>query len=89
MLAFAAQICKYNGIDWYLPSKDEMDLLWTNQNADTTGGLSGNLISAQSTAPFWSSSEISATDVWNFDGTTWLNTGLKSAQNIVWPIRSF
>jgi len=89
MLAFAAQICKYNGIDWYLPSKDEMDLLWTNQNADTSGGLSGNLNSALLNAPFWSSSEINATDVWNFDGTTWLNTGLKTAQNIVWPIRSF
>jgi len=86
---FAAQICKSNGIDWYLPSKDEMNLLWTNQNADTTGGLSGNLNSALLTAPFWSSSEINATDVWNFDGTTWLNTGLKTAQKIVWPIRSF
>jgi len=89
MLAFAAQVCKYNGIDWYLPSKDEMNLLWTNQNADITGGLSGNLNSALLTAPFWSSSENSVTDVWNFDGTTWSNTGLKTAQNIVWPIRSF
>lgn len=89
MLAFAAQVCKYNGIDWYLPSKDELNLLWANQNADITGGLSGNLNSALLTAPFWSSSEVNATDVWNFDGTTWLNTGLKTAQNIVWPIRSF
>jgi hypothetical protein len=89
MLTFAAQICKYNGIDWYLPSKDEMNLLWTNQNTDITGGLTGNLNSALLTAPFWSSSEVNATDVWNFDGTTWFNTGLKTAQNIVWPIRSF
>lgn len=89
MLTFAAQICKFNGIDWYLPSKEEMNLLWTNQNADITGGLTGNLNSALLTAPFWSSSEVNATDVWYFDGTTWFNTGLKTAQNIVWPIRSF
>ena len=86
---FAAQICKLDGIDWYLPSKDEMDLLWTNRNTDITGGLNGNLNNALLTAPFWSSSEVDATNVWNFDGTTWLNTGLKTAQNIVWPIRSF
>ncbi len=88
MLAFAAQVCNFNGIDWYLPSKDELNLLWTNQNADITGGISENLNNALLTAPFWSSSEVNATDVWNFDGTTWLNTGLKTAQNIVWPIRS-
>jgi len=89
MLAFAAQVSKLNGTDWYLPSKDEMNLLWTNQNADITGGLTGNLNSALLTAPFWSSSEVSATDVWHFDGTSWLNNGLKTAQYIVWPIRSF
>jgi hypothetical protein len=86
---FAAQMCKWNGIDWYLPSKDEMYLLWTNRNVDITGGLSGNLNAALLNAPFWSSSEVSATDAWNFDGTTWLNTGLKTSQYIVWPIRSF
>lgn len=89
MGVFASEVSKWNGIDWYLPSKDEVNLLWTNRNADTTGGLSGNLSSALLTAPLWSSSEISATDAWNFDGTNWLNTGLKTAQNFVWPIRSF
>ena len=89
MAAYAAQVSKFNGVDWYLPSKDEFNLLWTNQNTDITGGLSGNLNSALLTAPFWSSSEVNATNAWNFNGTTWLNTGLKTAQYTVWPIRSF
>jgi len=81
--AFASQIVLYDGIDWYLPSKDELNLMWTTRVAS---GLDANMSNA---FPFWSSSESSATDAWYFDGTSWLNTGLKTAQYTVWPIRSF
>jgi hypothetical protein len=41
-------------------------------------------------APIWSSSEVDATHAWSLDGTgTMVNTGLKTDQNNVWPIRSF
>ncbi len=82
--AFAAEISLWDGPEWYLPSKDEMDLLWTNKAADPN--LDANLSSA---GPLWSSSEVDATSAWYFNGTTWLNTGLKTDQYNVWPIRSF
>ncbi|MCK9420966.1 MAG: hypothetical protein M0Q38_00015 [Bacteroidales bacterium] len=90
MAAFAAQISLYNGPDWYLPSKDEFNLLWTNQVA---AGIDVNLSTAGGLAPFWCSSEVSSTTVWYFDATlatpAWVNTGLKTDQYNVWPIRSF
>jgi len=89
-IAFAAEICKYNGTDWYLPSKDEFSLLWTNQVA---AGISGNMSIYAPLAPFWCSSEVTATTVWHFDAViptpAWNNTGLKTDLNNVWPIRSF
>jgi len=81
--AFASQIVTWYGIDWYLPSKDELNLLWTNRVA---AGLDANMSTA---FPFWSSSEVDAKNAWYFDGTTWQNTGLKTSQYYVWPIRSF
>jgi len=81
--AFASQIALYDGIDWYLPSKDELNLMWTTR---VSSGLDANMSNA---FPFWSSSETSATEAWYFDGTSWLNTGVKTAQYTVWPIRSF
>jgi hypothetical protein len=83
MSAFASQIVLFNGVDWYLPSKDEVTLLWTNR---VSAGLDATLTPA---VPIWSSSEVNATDAWYFDGTTWFNTGVKTAQYNVWPIRSF
>ncbi|MEI6124036.1 MAG: hypothetical protein WCQ95_10470 [Bacteroidota bacterium] len=84
--AYAAQISTWLGPDWYLPSKDEFDLLWTNRVA---AGVDANLSPA---FPFWSSSEVNtstATPVWYFDGTTWVNTGAKTDLYTVWPIRGF
>lgn len=50
----AAQLCRVSGSQWYLPAKDELDLLWQNQVAldlatrgiDTSGAYS---------AKYWSS----------------------------------
>ena len=83
---FAAQMSKA-GPEWYLPSKDEFNLLWTTVNADQT--LYADLIFGLPLFPYWSSSEVDATQAWYFDGTTWLNTGVKTAQYNVWPIRTF
>jgi hypothetical protein len=81
--SYAAEISRWYGPDWYLPSKDEFDLLWTNRVA---AGVDGAISTA---FPFWSSSEVDATHAWYFDGTSWLNTGLKTDLYTPWPIRSF
>ena len=84
--SYAAQISQWLGPDWYLPSKDELDLLWTNQVA---AGVDASL---SLSAPLWSSSEVNGTattPVWYFDGVAWQSTGLKDALYTVWPIRSF
>jgi hypothetical protein len=73
---FAAQNCQASssGAPTYLPSKDEMNWLWTNRVA------SGLILTGQ----FWSSTEVDATHAWYFDSTlatpAWVNTGLKTDQ---------
>jgi hypothetical protein len=85
---FAAPTCQIpsSGAPTYLPSKDEMNWLWTNRVAS---GLDTYLTAG----PFWSSSEVNATQAWYFDSTlptpAWVNTGLKTAQYNDWPIWSF
>jgi hypothetical protein len=90
-MAFAPQVAQGTGFpDWYLPSSDELNLLWTNRAADLTGTLDALLSTAIGVAPIWSSSEVDQTHAWSLDGTgTMVNTGLKTDQNNVWPIRSF
>lgn len=57
----AARICNdlvLNGYsDWFLPSKDELDLLYTNLKAAGLGGFFN--------ASYWSSSAISSTNAWS------------------------
>jgi hypothetical protein len=80
---YAVDVVKWWGPDWYLPSKDEFDLLWTNRVA---AGLDATLSAA---FPFWSSSEVDGTHVWSFDGTNWVDTSLKTELKTPWSIRSF
>jgi len=85
---FAAEETQFDGPDWYLPSKDEVTLLWTNRALDPI--LEANLLFAQGTGNFWSSSEFDASNAWNFDGTTWFSVGDKATTtNYGWPVRSF
>ncbi len=77
-LSFASVMAFWNGPEWYLPSKDEVDFLHTQAAA---AGLS--LID-----PMWSSTESDATHAWYFDGTMW-STDLKSSLHNYWPIRNF
>ena len=89
-LAFAAQIVKWYGVEWYLPSKDELSLLWTNRTADQTGTLDALLSNSIGIAPIWSSSQVDATHAWALDGAAvMVSTGLKTDFNNLWPIRSF
>ncbi len=89
---FAARMCRdYHGgnkDDWFLPSKDELQILWNNlvnngSNANNgVGGLSGS--------DYLSSSEmsVSSAHLTNFfDGTP--NTYPKNVSYNVRPIRSF
>jgi hypothetical protein len=48
---------------WYLPSKDELSLMWTRR-LDAQISFVGN------TPTFWSSSEASGTNAWAIDVTT-------------------
>jgi hypothetical protein len=57
---YAAQLCAgltYGGYsDWFLPSKDELDLMYENLHQQGIGGFAG--------ANYWSSSEYSYDSAW-------------------------
>ncbi len=88
-LSNAALTVQNDGPAFYLPSKAEFDVLWTNRAVDVS--LNMNLYSVSGT-PFWSSSEVDANNAWFFDTTlptpAWV-TGPKSSLYNVWSIRSF
>lgn len=83
----AARICydlELSGYsDWYLPSKDELDLIYTNLKANNIG----NFIGGQ----YWSSSETAAMTAWakDFNNGTWFNDFYKGSKLAVLAIRSF
>ncbi|MFT3751684.1 MAG: hypothetical protein QM800_02020 [Paludibacter sp.] len=77
---FAAQVpSQIMSPDWYLPSKAEVDLLYS------TAGATGLTFTG---LQIWSSSEVDATHAWYFNGTTW-QSGLKTLEKNIWPVRSF
>lgn len=82
----AARICSdlvLNGYsDWYLPSRDELSLLYTSRVA--IGGFTGG--------DYWSSSEVSSTHAWYvyFSDGSQLNFGHKfNFNSYVRAVRSF
>lgn len=85
--SFAAKVCEelyLNGYDdWFLPSKDELNLMW--QNRAVIGGF-------WTTAAYWNSSENTAGTAWyqffNEAGTQEANYD-KGYGNRVRPIRRF
>jgi hypothetical protein len=59
----AADICANFSLggysDWFLPSKDELDLMYENLTVAGVGGVAGS--------DYWSSSEFNAYDAWGRD----------------------
>jgi hypothetical protein len=83
---YAASLCyAYNSgdyFDWFLPSKDELNLLLTN--------LKHKGIPNDNSNCFWSSTEKDEDHVWtqkSFDG--YQDISDKKNTNLVWPVRSF
>ncbi len=68
------------GPGWYLPSKDEVDLIYS-----TSGTTNLPLTGLQ----LWSSSEIDATHSWFYDGSVWQSVLKTDDTKTIWPIRSF
>lgn len=74
-----------NGVtysDWYLPSIDELNLIYTNLKQNNLGGLESEW--------YWSSSESSALKSWTFafgSGSSYLNS--KNVSNYIRPVRSY
>jgi hypothetical protein len=68
----AAKVCHDLNADgvagWYLPSIDELSLLWHNRfNVNKTlSGLGGAATVLSTVAAFWSSSEVNANFAWRF-----------------------
>jgi hypothetical protein len=57
----AAQLCaslNFNGYkDWFIPSKDELDLMYKNLKRKGLGSLNGSY--------YWSSSQVNTVNSWN------------------------
>jgi hypothetical protein len=87
----AARLCdrlEYNGYDdWYLPSKNELGLMYMNLKVDGIGGFSGDW--------YWSSSETGSNQAWaqNFGSGAqngeYYRSGGKSDGHNVRAIRQF
>ena len=82
----AAKLCyelEFNGYnDWFLPSTDELNLMYTNLKVAGKGSFSDS--------PYWSSTEESELFAWyQYFGTGHADNGNKNDLNYVRAIRSF
>ena len=78
------------GVDWYLPSIDELSLLWNNRFHANKGLFDSSSTLLQTTAAYWSSTESNASNAWYvsfFNGTA--VTNLKSSFLNTRAIRAF
>lgn len=83
---YAATICGdyVNGVynDWFLPSKDELNLIYTNLHQAGLGSFASNC--------FWSSTEIDLWAAWgqDFDSGTQIGWPKPNAWSVL-PVRAF
>jgi hypothetical protein len=81
--------------DWYLPSIDELSLLWHNRfNVNKSLSTIGGATVLPYTANFWSSTEFNFNDAWAFYFFTgyaahYTSYGIKSITNYVRAVRAF
>jgi TolB-like protein len=64
----AAQLCDsldFDADDWFLPSKDELALMYTNLRQKGLGGFRTSEDRYHWTHVYWSSSQISSREAWN------------------------
>lgn len=75
----AAVLCRAMGSKWYLPSKDELDLLHQNRNI---GDLNSSF--DMSGSWYWSSSEVGINDAWihRFSGDNQAGTNKNTTHTI-------
>ena len=85
--SFAAKICDNLSLggqtDWFLPSSDELNLMYKNLHTNNQGNFN-------TSADYWSSTEADGGDAWYFyfdDGSAY-NFG-KNASNYVRAVRAF
>ena len=94
---YAARICNELQVteggktygDWYLPSKEELDLMYQNKaTIDATAGVNGG--SGFASAYYWSSTEYNNNNAWkqNFDNGN-QNNNNKNNTNRVRAVRDF
>jgi hypothetical protein len=80
--------------DWYLPSIDELSLLWhsrfnVNKSLSAIGGATV-LLTLPNAANYWSSTEIDSTNAWYFNFTSGaVNYGTKPNARYVRAVRAF
>jgi hypothetical protein len=86
---FASAWAGFYGINnpvFYLPSKDEFNMMWTNRA--TNGLITGFTTTASTT--FWSSSEVDLNQAYILDITTGTWSGaLKTSAHDFWAVASF
>ena len=81
--AFKCEYFALNGYsDWFLPSKDELDLMYKNLKVNGLGGFGAGY--------YWSSSQHNIIDAWSqyFDDGSQHNIGKNNPVNVR-PVRAF
>jgi len=72
----AANLCRDLGDDWFLPSRGELNLMYTNLHKNVLGGFAADL--------YWSSTESRYLIVWgqNFNGGVLLELVKPDKRNV-------
>lgn len=83
----ATTVCQTNrGQDWFLPSRTQLTLLWTNRYAIDSDDANGGFANVN----YWSSTEIDADDAWLQDFSNGLQfSGNKGSNLRVRCVRAF